>query len=68
VANHQAFEGLPSVIAINNTSGGRGKKEDSAKAKPKRAGTPYGESAQDSIQSYNCLTKSIPMEPEIYRE
>lgn len=42
--------------AISNTSGGTGKNDDSAKARKKRAGLPYGVSAHDNTQSYKNLT------------
>lgn len=49
-AKRNAFEEDPSINAINNGSGGIGKKDDSAKAKIKSAGAPYGVSAQCSTQ------------------
>jgi hypothetical protein len=52
--------GSPRVNAISNTSGGRGKNDDSANAKRNKAGTAYGESDQDNIQSYNSLNTPPP--------
>ncbi|MFQ5751992.1 MAG: hypothetical protein ACE5HI_08340 [bacterium] len=43
--------------AINNTSGGIGKNEDSAKAKKNRAQDAYGVSAQCKTHSYSFLIK-----------
>jgi hypothetical protein len=40
---------------MSSTSGGTGKKDDSANASKNRAGTPYGVSAQWRTQSYNFL-------------
>ena len=52
-ANLNAFFLAPKTRAINKTSGGIGKKDDSAKANIKRAIAPYGVYAQDKTQSYN---------------
>ncbi len=50
-ANLKDFRGIDIARAINRTSGGIGKKDDSANARMNNAGTPYGVSAQCSTQS-----------------
>ena len=55
-ANRSDRVAAPRHSAINNGSGGIGKKDDSAMASRKSAETPYGVSAQCSTQSYRRLT------------
>jgi len=56
-------DGAPIHKAISNTSGGIGKKDDSAKASVKSAGAPYGVSAHDNTQSYKNLTMCTECHP-----
>ena len=50
-ANQKLRRGRPMHSAISSTSGGIGKKDDSAKARPKSAQVPPGRSAQPRVQS-----------------
>ena len=58
-ANLNDFFEAPKHNAISKTSGGIGKKLDSAKANMKSAGTPHLVSAQCNIQLYSCLNQFI---------
>ena len=54
-AYRKALAGIDIARAISRTSGGIGKKLDSAKARMKSAHDPYGVSAQWRTQSYDFL-------------
>ena len=55
-AKYNDFFLAPNANAISNTSGGIGKKEDSANASKNSTTGPYGVSAQCKTQSYNFRT------------
>ena len=60
-AKYNAFCLLLIQRGINNTSGGIGKNDASAKEIPHRALGPVGFSASDKTQSYSFLIKFIPL-------
>ena len=60
-AKYNAFCLLLIQSGINNTSGGIGKNDASAKEIPHRALGPVGFSASDKTQSYSFLIKFIPL-------
>ena len=57
-AYRKALAGIDIARAISRTSGGIGKKLDSARARRKSAHVPYGVSAQLRTQSYSLLSIS----------
>jgi hypothetical protein len=62
-----AFFGIEIASVIRRTSGGTGKKDDSANASKKSAGTAYGVSAQCKTQSYSFLINFNFLFPPVYR-
>ena len=58
----------PNANAISNTSGGIGKKEDSANASKNRTTGPYGVSAQWRTQSYNFRIIFMSRENSLSKE
>ena len=58
----------PNAKAISNTSGGMGKKEDSANASKNNTTGPYGVSAQWRTQSYNFRIILMSRENSLSKE
>ena len=67
-AKYNDFFLAPNANAISNTSGGMGKKEDSANAIMNSAMGPYGVLAQCKTQSYNFRIILMSRENSLSKE